>query len=53
MINSQIGIWLTPRKNTYEGYVDGMCCYVFDLSHIKKMLDIFAFCKQVFGLKLI
>jgi hypothetical protein len=30
-----------------------MCCYAFDLSHVKRMLEIFAFCKEVFGLKLI
>jgi len=53
MRNSQIGIWLTQVKTTYKGYVDDMCCYVFDLSHIKRMLEIFAFCKEVFGLKLI
>jgi len=29
-----------------------MCCYVFDLSHNKRMFEIFAFCKEIFGLKL-
>jgi hypothetical protein len=49
---SQIGLSLPEGLLSYKGYADDTCCYLANLSHIRKLLQLFNDYKVVSGLKL-
>jgi hypothetical protein len=49
---SQIGLSLPEGLLSYKGYADDTCCYLANLSHIRKLLQLFNDYKEVPGLKL-